>query len=62
MPPPVIDASRWLVPLMMAAAVAALGLNTDLRALRARGLRPLLVGVGATLFISLLGLAGAYVI
>jgi len=61
-PPPVIDASRWLVPLMMAAAVAALGLNTDLRALRARGLRPLLVGVGATLFISLLGLAGAYVI
>jgi uncharacterized integral membrane protein (TIGR00698 family) len=54
-----VDASRWLVPLMMAAAVAALGLNTELRALHAKGLRPLLLGVGASVFISILGLAGA---
>lgn len=56
------QAVRWstiLVPLMMGAAVAALGLNTDLRALRARGVRPLLLGFGATAFISMLGLIGA---
>lgn len=58
-PPQVIGFSRWLVPLMLAASVAALGLNTDLKALRARGVRPLLLGAGSTLFISLLGLAGA---
>jgi uncharacterized membrane protein YadS len=44
---------------MMGAAVAALGLNTDLKALQTRGLRPLLLGLGATLFIALLGLLGA---
>jgi uncharacterized integral membrane protein (TIGR00698 family) len=54
-----IDASRYLVPLMMAAAVAALGLNTELRALHAKGLRPLLLGVGASVFISAVGLFGA---
>lgn len=59
LPPPVIGGSKMLVPLMMAAAVAALGLNTDLRALRAEGLRPLLLGVGASLFLAVLGLAGA---
>jgi uncharacterized integral membrane protein (TIGR00698 family) len=59
LPPPVIGESKLLVPLMMAAAVAALGLNTDLRALRAQGLRPLLLGIGASLFLTLLGLAGA---
>jgi uncharacterized integral membrane protein (TIGR00698 family) len=58
-PLPVIGFSRWLVPLMLAASVAALGLNTDLKALRARGWRPLMLGVGATLFISILGLIGA---
>jgi len=51
--------SRIAVPVMMGAAVAALGLNTDLQALRTRGLRPLLLGLGATLFIGLLGLLGA---
>lgn len=54
-----VDASLYLVPLMLAASVAALGLNTELRALRAKGLRPLMLGVGATVFISLLGLFGA---
>lgn len=53
--------SRVAVPVMMGASVAALGLNTDLRAVRARGLRPLLLGLGATLFIALLGLLGALV-
>ena len=61
-PPEITRASRWIVPLMLAASVAALGLNTDLRALKARGLRPLLLGIGATLFISALGLLGAKLI
>jgi len=51
--------SRWLVPIMMGAAVAALGLNTDLRALRVYGTRPLLLGLGSTLFIAAIGLLGA---
>ena len=51
--------SRTLVPIMMGASVAALGLGTDLRALRARGWRPLLLGGGATLFIAAIGLIGA---
>jgi uncharacterized integral membrane protein (TIGR00698 family) len=58
-PPQVVGWSRTAVPVMMGAAVAALGLNTDLKALRTRGLRPLLLGLGATLFIALLGLLGA---
>lgn len=58
-PPHVVGWSRELVPLMMGAAVAALGLNTDLRALRERGVRPLLLGLGCSVFISVLGLAGA---
>ena len=58
-PAPAVQWSRSLVPLMMGAAVAALGLNTDLRALRARGARPLLLGLGSTLFIAALGLLGA---
>jgi uncharacterized membrane protein YadS len=58
-PKPAVDASVYLVPLMLSASVAALGLNTELRALRARGLRPLMLGVGASVFIAALGLAGA---
>lgn len=58
--PPVVDRTgRYLVPLMLAASVAALGLNTDLAALRAKGFRPLLLGIGATLFVALIGLVGA---
>lgn len=53
-----VEASRTLVPLMLAASVAALGLSTDLGTLRARGGAPLLLGVASTLFIALLGLAG----
>jgi uncharacterized integral membrane protein (TIGR00698 family) len=58
----VVDASRFLVPLMLAASVAALGAQTDLKALRARGLRPLGLGVGTTLFITLLALLGVALI
>ncbi len=54
-----VRTSVVLVPIMMGAAVAALGLNTDLRALRARGMRPLLLGLLTTMFISALGLFGA---
>ena len=58
-PPGAVALSRWAVPLMMGAAVAALGLATDLRALRTRGLRPLLLGLGSGLFIGVLSLMGA---
>jgi uncharacterized membrane protein YadS len=58
----VVDASRFVVPIMLAASVAALGLQTDLRALHARGAAPLLLGVAATLFITLLALVGVAVI
>ena len=57
-----VQVSRWLVPLLLATSVAALGLNTDLRALRAKGLRPLLLGMGATVFVAALGLAGALLV
>ncbi|MFL1461132.1 YeiH family protein [Roseococcus sp. DSY-14] len=53
-----VEASRALVPLMLAASVAALGISTDLKALRARGARPLLLGVASTLFIAGLALLG----
>jgi uncharacterized integral membrane protein (TIGR00698 family) len=58
-PAPVTDASRWLVPLLMATSVAALGLATDLRALGRRGLRPL--GLGAVLSLLVAGLTLAAV-
>ena len=58
-PAQAVAASRTAVPVMMGAAVAALGLNTDLKSLQTRGLRPLLLGLGATVFIALLGLLGA---
>lgn len=63
LPPAIaIDASRFLVPLMLAASVAALGAQTDLKALRARGLRPLALGIGSTLFITILALFGVALI
>lgn len=54
------DLSRALVPVMLAASVAALGLSTDLRALRARGAAPLLLGVASTVFIAALALGGLW--
>jgi uncharacterized integral membrane protein (TIGR00698 family) len=61
-PRPAVDASRVLVPLMLAASVAALGLSTDLRALRARGIRPLALGVASSVFIASLAWAGVRLI
>jgi uncharacterized integral membrane protein (TIGR00698 family) len=61
-PSAITGASRVLVPLMLAASVAALGLNTDLHALRAKGVRPLLLGISASVFISLLALGGAFLV
>ena len=57
-----IDTSRFLVPLMMAASVAALGLSTDLKALRARGLAPLGLGVALSLLIAAIGFVGVTLI
>jgi len=57
-----VEVSRFLVPLMLAASVAALGLQTDLRALRARGGAPLLLGVASTAFIAGLALLGVLLI
>jgi uncharacterized integral membrane protein (TIGR00698 family) len=61
-PKQAVDASRFLVPVMLAASVAALGLQTDLRALHRRGAAPLLLGIASTLFIALLALVGVSVI
>jgi uncharacterized integral membrane protein (TIGR00698 family) len=61
-PAEAIAASRLVVPLLLAASVAALGLSTDLKALRARGAAPMLLGVASTVFIALLALAGLWVI
>ncbi|MSP31124.1 MAG: putative sulfate exporter family transporter [Acetobacteraceae bacterium] len=51
--------SRLVVPIMLSASVAALGLGTDLKALKEKGAAPLALGVLATIFIALLGLIGA---
>lgn len=45
-----------LTTLLLSVALAAMGLETDLRKLRAEGLRPLLLGAGAWLFIAGLSL------
>lgn len=46
-------ATTLLTQFMLATALAAMGLETDVRKLAAEGLRPALVGAGAWLFISL---------
>ena len=51
--------SRFVVPIMLSASVAALGLGTDLKALKEKGAAPLALGALATLFIAILGLIGA---
>jgi uncharacterized integral membrane protein (TIGR00698 family) len=57
-----VEASRVLVPVMLAASVAALGLSTDLRALRARGGAPLVLGVAASAFIAALAFTGVWLL
>ena len=58
-PATLLAASRQVVPVLLATSVAALGVTTELRTLRARGWRPLVLGCATTLFIALLGLGGA---
>ena len=41
---------------LLAVALAAMGLETDIRKLRAKGWKPLLVGAGSWLFISVISL------
>lgn len=55
-------ASRIAVPLMLAASIAGLGLVTDISALRARGLAPLLLGIASSLLIAAIGFAGALLV
>jgi len=50
----------WLVQVttfLLTVALAAMGLETDISKMRARGWRPLLVGAGSWLFISTFSLA-----
>lgn len=54
------DIKSWLVALtvfLLSVALAAMGLETDIAKLRAKGLRPLLVGAASWVFISLFSLA-----
>lgn len=54
------DIKGWLVTLtvfLLSVALAAMGLETDIVKLRAKGLRPLLVGAASWIFISLFSLA-----
>jgi uncharacterized integral membrane protein (TIGR00698 family) len=57
-PAVMVEASRYLVPLMLAASVAALGVSTDLRIVRRYGARPLLLGAASTVFITMLAVVG----
>ncbi len=61
-PPMAAALSRDVVPVMLAASVAALGLGTDLRAMKARGGRPLLLGIASTVFIAGIALVGVFVL
>jgi uncharacterized integral membrane protein (TIGR00698 family) len=54
------DIKGWLIALtvfLLSVALAAMGLETDIAKLRAKGLRPLLVGAASWIFISLFSLA-----
>ena len=46
------EISQWLI----AGALAAVGLNTELRTLRALGLKPFLLGLTSTILIGVIGL------
>jgi uncharacterized integral membrane protein (TIGR00698 family) len=55
-PREIIAPVSFLTTALLSMAMAAMGLHADLRRLRARGVRPLALGLAASLFISLLGL------
>lgn len=51
------DGLVQVTPFLLAVALAAMGLETDVRKLRAKGLRPLLLAAASSLFIAVLSLA-----
>lgn len=55
-PEPVTGGAAALTTMLLTLALAAMGLQTDLGALKARGLRPLLLAATASLFIGLVSL------
>lgn len=55
--PAVLEATAAVTSFLLSAALAAMGLETDVRKLRAKGARPLLLGAVAWLVVSLSGLA-----
>jgi uncharacterized integral membrane protein (TIGR00698 family) len=56
LPPPALGALAVVAQALLAAALAAVGLETDLRQIRAQGWRPLALGAAATVFIGGLAL------
>lgn len=56
LPPAAQSTMVWVTSFLLTVALAAMGLETDIRKLRAKGMRPLLLGALATAFISGLGL------
>jgi len=56
LPPAIRTGSVPVTTFLLSIALAAMGLETDIRKLKAKGLRPLLLGAGAWLFISGLSL------
>jgi uncharacterized integral membrane protein (TIGR00698 family) len=52
LPPEAKSAAGTLTTFLLTMALAAMGLQTDIARLRDRGIRPLLLGLGATLFIA----------
>jgi uncharacterized integral membrane protein (TIGR00698 family) len=57
LPPPVAQTLAELTSLLLSAALAAMGLETDIRKLRTRGARPLVLAAGAWAFIGATSLA-----
>ncbi|WP_236638409.1 putative sulfate exporter family transporter [Mangrovicoccus ximenensis] len=57
LPDPARDAAAAATSFLLAMALAAMGLETDIRKLRRAGLRPLALGFLAWIFISAAGLA-----
>jgi uncharacterized membrane protein YadS len=56
LPRPVLQGAASTTQVLLAMALAAMGLETDLRKLRAKGLRPLMLGAAAWAFIAALSL------
>jgi uncharacterized integral membrane protein (TIGR00698 family) len=62
LPPTLLSVLAILAQVLLAVALAAVGLETDLRKIRAEGWRPLALGAAATLFIGGLALISVMLI